>query len=62
MTGKAVNLKEWKEKYPNKCAIVRLNPDKETGIIIMQTAARAKSMLEGTKELQYGSDPNYIVI
>ncbi len=58
----AVNIENWKEAYPYRSAIVKMDPDGIKGKILVQGPARSKKLLESKKRLMYGDDINYIVI
>lgn len=35
-----INIKDWLNKYPNKCAIIKINEDGETAQLVEQSASR----------------------
>jgi len=57
-----INIKEWLNKYPTKCAIIKPNPDGNTATLIEQSAARKAGEFLSHKEVWYGEDQAYSFI
>ncbi len=57
-----INIKEWCESHPNRCALVILNDDGETAKFIAQTALKGKSAMEQRKNLMFPDDDRFTVI
>ena len=58
-----INIEEWKAQYPNKCAIVKLNPDQAgTGYLVEQHPRKGEELFKSHFNLQYGEKEGYSFI
>ena len=57
-----INIREWKKKYPQKAALVKVSNDGLTAKLIIQAPSKSKEMLESKKNLIYENDSSYQVI
>ena len=54
-----INIKEWLNKYPNKCAIIKPNSDGVTAELIEQSAARRADLHANHFDLIYAERGGY---
>jgi hypothetical protein len=58
-----INIEEWKAQYPNKCAIIQLNPEQEgTAYLVEQSPRSGEALFKSHYELQYGEKEGYSFI
>lgn len=58
-----INIEEWKAQYPNKCAIIQLNPEQEgTAYLIEQSPKSGEAAFKSHFNLQYGEKEGYSFI
>lgn len=58
-----INTEAWKQKYPNRCAIVKLNPDQAgTGYLVEQHPRKGEALFKSHFNLWYGHQEGYAFI
>lgn len=58
-----IDIKEWKEKYPKKCAIIQHIPGSETTAYLIEQSARShQAAFEEHFRVRYGHDKSYSFI